>query len=110
MSQIRWVIGLMLWIWLSGVPVSSAESRSLKELPADVVRWSTLWIAVPQQMYQAGQESGPIAALFLGPTKGTAAMLQSTTKELWSMMKPEQRPGDDSARKHAEGLVVRYQF
>ena len=92
------------------VPSALAESRPLKQLPADVVRWSTLWVEVPKQVYEVGQEEGPLAAMTWGPVKGTAVFVNSTAKELWDATKPDQRPGHQLSGKRPAGAIVRYEF
>ena len=113
MRRCIWVLGLVMASWLGGMSFLFAESRPLKQLPGDLVRWSTIWKDIPQQMYEVGQESGPVAAVLWGPTKGTAVMVQSTTKELWSVMKPDQRQDHDSYDVEEDsptGLILRYEF
>ncbi len=87
-----------------------AESKPLRELPTDLMRWSTLWTAIPRQMYEVGQEDGPLAAVTWGPTKGTAQVIQQTTEELWNAAKPDHRPGHESTVKGSNGVLLRYEF
>ncbi len=107
-------VGMAASVVLSGMmigpPLVFAESRPLEQLPKDLLRWSTLWMDIPKQMYEVGQEDGPLAALTWGPTKGTAVMVQSTTKELWDVVKPDQRPHQRQGQDHSKGLIVRYEF
>ena len=87
-----------------------AESRPLKQLPKDLARWSTMWIAIPQQMIDVGLDYGPVAAVTWGPAKGTAKMVEDTTQDMWDAMKPEPHPGQ---RRHDEGTkaaIFRYTF
>ena len=86
---------------------ASAEVKPLKELPMDVGRWSTMWVAVPQQMYRVGLEHGPVAAVTWGPAKGAAVMVESTTRELWNAAQPDHRPGRQS---EDSGVIFRYDF
>ena len=107
-------VGMAASVVLSGVmiglPLVFAESRPLEQLPKDLLRWSTLWMDIPKQMYEVGQEEGPLAALTWGPTKGTAVMLQSTTQELWDVVKPDKRPQRSQGVDNPKGLIVRYEF
>ena len=104
------LVGLMI-IGVGGwVPSALAESRPLKQLPTDVVKWSTMWVEVPRQMVEVGKDEGPLAALTWGPAKGTAMMIQSTTKELWDAVKPDQRPRHQSGTSQPVGAILRYEF
>ena len=104
---------LGVW-WTSAAALWAAESRPLKKLPADVLRWSTAWVEIPKQVYEIGQDYGPVAAVTWGPTKGTAMMVGSTTKELWNATKPDKRPAHSpsqySKHKHPTGPLFRYEF
>jgi len=100
------VMGLLM---SAGASVS-AESKPIEQLPKDVVRWSTLWVNVPKEMVEVGQEYGPLAALTWGPTKGTAVMIESTTEELWKAMKPDKRSRRRLEGDGTKGLIFRYEF
>jgi len=91
-------------------PAAFAESRPIEQLPGDVVRWSTLWVAIPKSMVEVGQEDGPLAALTWGPVKGTAALVESTAKEVWDTVKPDHTPGHRPNSPHPKGLIFRYEF
>jgi hypothetical protein len=88
-----------------------AERRPLRQLPEDVVRWSTVWLQIPEQMMEVGRTDGPVAAMTWGPTKGAAMMVHSTVKELWEAAKPDKRPGRRRSRPgEPRGVMVRYEF
>jgi len=106
-----WTVGSLLMVAVIGlVPSAFAERRPIKQLPVDVVRWSTLWVNVPKEMVEVGQEYGPLAALTWGPTKGTAVMIESTTEELWKAMKPDKRSRRRLEGDGTKGLIFRYEF
>ena len=65
----------------------------------------------PQQMLEVGRDEGPLAALTWGPTKGTVKLIESTTKELWDVAKPDkERPGRRPGGDGPKGLIIRYEF
>ena len=86
-----------------------AKSKPLQDLPKDLLRWSLCWIAIPQQMAEEHRDNGPLAAVALGPPKGTAAMVESTTRELWEAAKPDQRRGP-ARKSDVKGVIFRYEF
>lgn len=112
MSRAALVIGLLISAGSYGIPFAWAEGRPMKQLPADLVQWSTLWMEVPRQMVEVGKDDGPVAAVTWGPAQGAAMMIQSTTKKLWDAIKPDQRPGSgfDSDDDETTGLIFRYEF
>jgi len=95
---------------LVGVPPAFAASKPLEKLPEDIARWSTLWVAIPKSMAKVGQDDGPLAALTWGPVKGTAVLVESTTKEVWDTVKPDQRLGHHPGSQHPKGLIFHYEF
>ena len=103
----RRVLLLIGFVATSMTATASADVKPLNELPTDVGRWSTMWIAVPQQMYRVGLEHGPVAAVTWGPAKGAAVMVESTTRELWNAAQPDHRPGRQS---EDSGVIFRYDF
>jgi hypothetical protein len=103
------VASLIVGVLVGGIPSAWAEGRPIEQFPGDVVRWSTMWVEVPQQMYAVGQADGPFAALTWGPAKGTAAFIESATQELWDALKPDTRPGHSSPR-GVQGALFRYEF
>ena len=111
MRMPRVVVG-MVGVWLAATASASAEGRPIKQLPSDVVRWSMSWTEVPKQMIDVGEEYGPVAAVTWGPVQGVASMLTSTTKELWDMMKADERTRRSAyAPRHSTGsALVRYEF
>ncbi len=109
MRSLTIMASVMIGVWVGSL-VASAESRPLKQLPADIVRWSTVWVNIPEQMYVVGQEEGPLAAMTWGPAKGAVVMVQSTTQELWEAMKPDERPGHRSQHGDVHGALLRYEF
>lgn len=100
---------LLLGGFLAAVTIAtvSADAKPLNALPMDIGRWSIMWMVVPQEMYRVGMEHGPVAAVTWGPAKGTAAMVGSTTRELWQAAQPDRRPG---RRSNDDGMVFRYDF
>ena len=106
------ICGMMIAItcWLVGTAAASAEQRPIKQLPQDVVRWSTMWWAIPKEMVEVGQEHGPLAAMIWGPTKGTAVMMSSTSKELIGAMKDDQRPDHRAPSGAPKGPIFQYEF
>jgi len=106
-----------LVIGLVGNPAISlgadgVEHRPLRQLPEDVVHWSTVWLQIPEQMMEVGRTDGPVAAFAWGPAKGAAVMVESTVKELWEAAKSEKRRGRRRSPRPGEprGLVLRYEF
>lgn len=103
------IVGGLVGI-VGGLPSVFAASKPLEKLPVDLMRWSTLWVAIPKSMAEVGQDDGPLAALTWGPVKGTAVLVESTTKEVWNTVKPDQRPGHRPSSQHPKGLIFRYEF
>jgi hypothetical protein len=105
------VIGLV-WAPAISLGAEGTQRRPIQQLPDDVVRWSTIWLQIPEQMMEVGRTDGPIAAFTWGPTKGAAVMVESTVKELWEAAKPDKRPGRRRAARPGEprGVMVRYEF
>jgi len=103
------IVGASVWM-LAGVLSAFAASRPIEQLPKDLARWSTLWAAIPKSMAKVGQDDGPLAALTWGPVKGTVVLVESTTKEVWNTVKPDQRPGHRLRSQHPKGLIFRYEF
>ena len=103
---------VMATVWLATMATASAEGRPLKQLPADVARWSMSWTEVPKQMVEVGQEYGPIAAVTWGPVQGAASLIGSTTKELWDIMKADKqaRRSASAPRRSTGSALVRYEF
>ena len=105
---------LVAMLMVGGVRAAAAEDRPIEQLPNDVVHWSMLWVEVPKAMMTVGVEHGPLAALTWGPIKGTAAVVESTTKELWKTLKRDEdhpRKGRALAREgDPKGPIFRYEF
>lgn len=110
MNRTRWVTGALVGLVLMSAPLAFAEDRPLKQFPADVARWSTLWMAIPQQMMVVGQEQGPLAAVTVGPTQGAAAMVESTGHEVWNAMQSETNPAQRYKNEEEGTAVFRYDF
>ena len=111
MRRIAMVAGLALS--LVGAPPCSlaAQHKSIRQLPDDVVRWSTAWLIIPEQMYEVAQTNGPVAALTWGPAKGAAVMVHSTIKGLWEAAKPDPRPVRRAQQPNEpRGVMLRYEF
>ena len=99
---------VLVGMLLSGTRPVGAESRPLKRLPEDVLRWSTLWLTIPQEMVAVGRDEGAVSALVWGPVKGTAVLVNSTTEEVWGAVKPDQPSARRDGKQAAIGL--RYEF
>ena len=111
MMQGTWRVGLMaVGVWLAGMGIAVAGGQPIGQLPVDVARWSTFWIAVPNEMADVGQEYGPLAALTWGPIKGTAHMVQSVAKELWGVAKMDWTRGTQANRGRPNNALLRYEF
>ena len=110
MSSRGWVVAGMLagLIVLPGSVV--AQSRPIKQLPKDLARWSTAWLAIPQEMAEVGLDHGPLAAVTWGPAKGTARMVDTTTLDMWNAVKPEPHRGGRRADERSTGVFFRYHF
>ena len=100
---------VMAGMWCGTMATASAEDRPLKQLPADLARWSMSWTEVPKQMIEVGQEYGPVAAVTWGPVQGAVTMVNSTTTELWNIMKANTQ-SHRSARRATGMALVRYEF
>ena len=104
---------LVGWFWVGWGWVRTAyaaEARPIKELPRDVLRWSTLWSHIPRQMVDVGREEGVVSALTWGPVRGTAVMVQKTGDEVWSAVKPAQNTRQGVHRNDPVGAILRYEF
>jgi len=102
------IIGLVAF--LGGETVALAATKPIQQLPADVARWSTLWMNIPSSMVEEGQEHGPLAALTWGPAKGTAEFARATKEEVWDSLKLDQSQGYRSRTRREIGPVFRYEF
>ena len=109
MSRRRLVMGALMAMSLMCAPSVMAEDRPLKQFPADVMRWSTMWAVIPRQMIAVEREQGPLAAVIVGPTNGMAAMVESTGTEVWHAMQPETNPAQ-RYKNDEGGAVFRYDF
>lgn len=96
--------------WVMATVAWAAEGKPISELPADLARWSTMWVEVPRQMYGVGQEEGPIAAMIWGPVRGVVMLVNATTKAAWDVVKPETRKAHKSRSKQPAGAILRYEF
>ena len=114
MKRLLWIAMLGWWLWWLGRATAYAESRPIKQLPSDLARWSTMWVAVPEEMYHVGHDYGPIAGLTWGPAKGAAKMVEFTTKEVWSALKVDEkekrRRGQYARTGGPKGPIFRYEF
>ena len=110
MNRVVFVLVIMVALFVGGDRFAFAASRPIKQLPADVARWSLMWTVIPKEMIAVGQEHGPLAALMWGPAQGASAFVESAVKEVWSTAKPdkERRPGSQS--RFAKGALFRYEF
>lgn len=106
MSRVLFVIVTILAMFVSGEPSAFAESKAIRQLPTDVARWSTLWLAVPKDMVEVDREHGPLAALTWGPVKGTASFVRSSVAEVWETVKVDQQ----RERQRPAGAILYYEF
>ncbi len=106
--------GVMMLILATVVGEGSvlAATKPLNQLPADVARWSTLWVAVPKDMVEVGREHGPLAALTWGPAKGMTTLVRSTASEIWDTVKPDKNKKRSrlANRGRPTGAIFRYEF
>ncbi|MBI4354751.1 MAG: hypothetical protein HY595_05885 [Candidatus Omnitrophica bacterium] len=99
----------LLLFLLPSMSVMAAERKPIEQLPGDVVRWSTTWAEIPKQMFQVGQEEGPLSGLTWGSAKGTAVMIRSTTDVVWELVKPDSHP-EPKGREKKPGVILHYEF
>ena len=105
-----WLIGGIVGMVVVGAVASADERRPISQLPADLARWSTVWVAIPQQMVAVGRESGAIAGLTVGPAKGAARMVESTGKELWTSMRHDESRARRDEGRGTGSLLIHYEF
>ncbi len=108
MMRVRAMIALMGCGCLA-MATASAQERPIKQLPADLARWSMSWTEVPKDMVMVGQEYGPVAAVTWGPVQGGASLVNNTATELWNLMR-SQKQNRPSARASTGMALVRYEF
>ena len=108
MMRGRAMIALIGWGCLT-MATAAAQERPIKQLPADLVRWSMSWTEVPKEMVTVGQEYGPVAAVTWGPVQGAASMVNNTATEVWDIMR-SQKQNRPSARASTGMALVRYEF
>ena len=101
---------IMVTGFIAGEPLAFAASRPIKQLPGDIVRVSTFWMAIPKQMHKVGQEHGPLAALTWGPAKGMTTLVRSTASEIWDTVKPDKKRSRLASRSRPKGVIFRYEF
>ena len=110
LERILLAIALVFGLILSGQLDARARSRPLRELPSDVSRWSTTWMAIPQQVAEVGREHGPLAAMTWGPAKGTARFVRSTVEEVWDAAKLDHQSDGRAANPWPTGPIIQYKF
>lgn len=110
MRRAGMIVGIIVGAVMVGASGAQAQGRSIKQLPSDLVRCSLLWTEVPKQMVAVGKDDGPVAALTWGPVKGTAVMIESATKGVWTVMKANRAAQRYSSRKNPNGPIFRYEF
>ncbi len=103
-------LALVFGLIIAGQLDARAGSRPLRELPSDVTRWSTTWMAIPQQVAEVGRERGPFAAMTWGPVKGTARFVRSTVEGVWDATKLDHQSDGRSANPWPTGPILRYEF
>jgi len=110
MRRVLFVVVTMVALFIGGDRYVFAASRPIKQLPADMARWSMMWTVVPKQVYSVGRKHGPFAALIWGPVKGTAKLIQSTVKEAWDTVKPDKNRVRYARSGRPKGVIFRYEF
>ena len=88
----------------------AAQDKPIQALPGDLVKWSTLWVEIPKEMYSVGQDAGPLAAVTWGPVKGAAALVNVTTKTLWDAAQQKTPQGRRTKGGQPVGPLLRYEF
>jgi hypothetical protein len=104
---------LLGWLWVGWGWVRTAyaaDTRPIEQLPKDIFRISTLWAHIPQGMADVGREEGVASALVWGPARGAAVMMQKTSDEIWSTVKPNQKKRRGERRNEPAGVILRYEF
>ena len=104
------VTALMVLMSASAAMPAWAEGRPIEKLPGDVVRWSTMWMMIPAEIAKETREHGPVAGVMWGPAKGTAVMLDSTSREIWKASTAPDRPSIAPKRSNPKGPIFRYDF
>ena len=104
--------GAVVIVGMCGLMTSAqaAQDKPIQALPGDLMKWSTLWVEVPKQMYHVGQDAGPLAAMTWGPVKGAATFVNVTTKALWDAVQQEKREGHQPPSEEPVGPILRYEF
>ena len=106
--------GIIVVLLILGTSASaSAESRPIEKLPSDVMRASMIWTQIPQQIHEVQLDHGPFVALTMGPAAGAAAIVETTTHEVWEATKPPRKTGRREYRRNGsnpKGPIFRYVF
>ncbi len=112
MMRTQWMVMAAVGVWLAATVNVAAQDRPLKELPADMWRWSMSWTKIPAGMVEAGRAHGPAAAVTIGPVQGAANLVGDTSTELWGLMKANKEHRRSAyAPRHSTGTaLVRYEF
>ncbi len=107
MWRVLYRVVIALSVMMSDASVASADNRPVEQLPADIVRWSTLWTLVPEQMAESHLAQGPVAGVTIGVARGVAKLVCVTGEEVWHIARTDRRPG----HRHEPGaLLLRYEF
>ena len=109
MWRARWIL-LVVGVLLLNGRSGWAETRPIEQLPDDVFRWSTLWTDIPKEMADVGKHQGALAGVTWGPTKGTVKILEDTTREIWGVLKEDDRQPKLQGRGHPKGVIFEYTF
>ena len=104
------IAAMVIGIFFGTPSPSAAEHKSIKELPTDMAHWSTFWRVLPAEMYAAGEEKGPLAALTWGMIKGTGKLVQSSSKGLWDIVKPLPNADLPLKANRPPGAIISYSF
>ncbi len=106
MNRVLFVMAIVLALFVGGEPFAFAESKAIRQLPMDVARWSTLWLAVPKEMIEVDRKHGPLAAMTWGPVKGATSFVRASVAEVWETVKVDRQ----SEREQPAGAILFYEF
>ena len=91
---------------MSGGVARAEDSPSITQLPKDLARLATVWMAVPQTMYDVSRDDGAAMGLTVGTVAGGTQMVEDTVTYLTSGYHQPARPGDP----RPIGALLHYSF
>ena len=100
------VLAISMMLWWGWHPSAHAAGKPIRQLPSDVARWSTMWVAVPEGVVETGRERGTVAAVVWGPVHGMASFVRSAVQEVWDVA----TANTDDGRNGSGTALVRYEF